>query len=240
MISESNINVASGLTPQQLTDFNYKVSEIWRLVNDNQIPYSFGIQLLDWIIGGCKGMPPVRPFSIWKTIKVEGDFGDKSQVREMIKSSGCKMDDTAQKIFNLGSHIFAFENYRAGFNIPLVLVSVAELGFPNGANWKMIYDRAKELGLSFCPWVTIPVLCLQYIDQPIDGKLMIAIGPIRSPGGYLYTFSIQHTPDGLYLMGSNYYAPAVFGAKSLFVFSLPEPVLEKSVVQEVGPDDEPF
>jgi hypothetical protein len=62
--------------------------------------------------------------------------------------------------------------------VELINVSVAELGFKNGANYKRICSRAKKLGLGLCPAEVGPQLYFQYVDQPLGEVLFIGMNSI--------------------------------------------------------------
>ncbi|MBI5420884.1 MAG: hypothetical protein HZA35_01050 [Parcubacteria group bacterium] len=95
--------------------------------------------------------------------------------------------------------------------ITLVRLTVADLGFKEGARYKDIIARAKELGLDYCPAEVGPQLRLQYQDQPSGEWLRIATKPIIGPNNIPSVFSLGHGVGGLWLdddwvgLGSEWY-----------------------------------
>jgi len=83
--------------------------------------------------------------------------------------------------------------------IELVLISVAELGFKDGATLKEIFDRAIELGLELCPAEVGPQLALQYPDQSLGEWILIAMEPIADSDGGLDLFSVGRGDGGFWL-----------------------------------------
>lgn len=85
--------------------------------------------------------------------------------------------------------------------VNLVLLTVADLGFPNGAEGSKIYEKALSLGLELCPAEVGPQLRLQYPDQPIGEWILVAMEPITHSGGDLEVFSVDHARAGRWLYG---------------------------------------
>lgn len=84
-------------------------------------------------------------------------------------------------------------------DIELEIISVAELGLPDGGTISQIYAKAKERGLELCPAEVGPQLRLQYKDQPKGEWLLVAMEPITDSDGGLHIFSVEHDGDGLWL-----------------------------------------
>ncbi|PIT92392.1 MAG: hypothetical protein COU08_02710 [Candidatus Harrisonbacteria bacterium CG10_big_fil_rev_8_21_14_0_10_42_17] len=84
-------------------------------------------------------------------------------------------------------------------DVDLVVRSVNELGFPEGALYDTIIARARERGLDLCPAEVDPQLKLQYTDQPMDEWLHIAMEPITDMIGNLRIFFVGHDEDGRWL-----------------------------------------
>ena len=101
----------------------------------------------------------------------------------------------------------------------MVVVSVAELGFKDGATREQIYARAKELGLDLCPAEVGPQLRLQYKDQPNGEWLVIAMEPITGSVGNLNLFRVRRDDSDLWLDGDYDYPDYVWDAGDRFVFS---------------------
>ena len=69
----------------------------------------------------------------------------------------------------------AFRVVAKETDVDLIVMSVTDLGFPEGASLKDIYAKARALGLYLCPVEVGPQLRLQYHDQPQDEPLFIAM-----------------------------------------------------------------
>ncbi|WP_322904780.1 helicase [Paenibacillus campi] len=54
------------------------------------------------------------------------------------------------------------------YTLQTVELTVAHLGFPDGATMELIFQRAKQLGLQLCPLELAPYWRLLYLDQPED------------------------------------------------------------------------
>jgi hypothetical protein len=73
--------------------------------------------------------------------------------------------------------------------IELVRISVAELGFPEGATLQEIYQRGVQRGFNLCPGEVGLALREQYGDS--QGQLLfIAMAPIADPADNLFTFTV--------------------------------------------------
>lgn len=125
------------------------------------------------------------------------------------------------KIGDWGNDILgkpAFTVSSEEVEVELVVVSVAELGFKDGATRKKIYQRAQEFGLDLCPNEVGPQLRLQYKDQPKGEWLLIAMEPIADSDGYLKVFRVAHDDDELWLHGIYGYPDRFWVGGRRFVF----------------------
>lgn len=154
-------------------------------------------------------------FNVWKTIKL-GNYKNADEFRKALKKNGFKTGDWANDILDKP----AFTVAGAEEEIQLVNVSVADLGFKNGATYKGICAKAKELGLELCPNEVGPQLRLQYKDQPKGEHLCIAMEPITDSDGDLHIFNVGRDDDGLWLRGSYGYSVDFWSASHRFVFRL--------------------
>ena len=102
----------------------------------------------------------------------------------------------------------------------LIRLTVADLGFPNGATTKQIFDRAIELGLDFCPLEVGPYYRLQYTDQPMGELVRIGMKPITGSDGGGRVFIVVRLDDGLWLSGRWTSPGDRWDAGYQFVFSL--------------------
>lgn len=153
-------------------------------------------------------------FNVWKTIKL-GNYKNADEFRKALKKNGFKTGDWANDILDKP----AFTVAGAEEEIQLVNVSVADLGFKNGATYKGICAKAKELGLELCPNEVGPQLRLQYKDQPKGECLRIAMKPITDSDGNLSIFNVGHGV-ALWLDGINGDSDDFWIASNRFVFRL--------------------
>ena len=128
----------------------------------------------------------------WKTVKL-GTHRDVNALRTDLKKAGRRIGDWASDI--LGRITLGDTEH----DIELILVSVRELGFKNGATRKDIFDREVEKGLDLCPTEVGPQLALQYLDQPLGEWIIVAMEPIAASVGGLSLFRVGCGGDGLWL-----------------------------------------
>jgi hypothetical protein len=104
--------------------------------------------------------------------------------------------------------------------IETVKLSIADLGFKNGATTDEIYKKAEELGLELCPAEVGPQLRLQYADQPMDDWVFIGMKQIAGRGGIQDVFYLGRDGGGLWL-GTGWAEPDCrWGPGYQFVFRL--------------------
>ena len=154
-------------------------------------------------------------FNVWKTIKL-GTHKDADSLCKAMKKANFTIGDWANDI--LGKPAFTVAS--AEEEIQLVNLSVADLGFKEGANYENICSKAKQLGLELCPNEVGPQLRLQYKDQPKGEYLRIAMEPITDSGGNLSLFGVARGDDGLWLYGDSGRSGLFWGADGRFVFRL--------------------
>ena len=166
------------------------------------LPSLTGDEMQDWIGNPRKlkkflaGLKPateqaeapekVIDLNVWKTIVLGSGLENADDFRTALKKAGCRIGDWGNDI--LGKPAFTVSKEEV--EVDLVIKSVAELGFPNGATRAKIYEKAIELGLELCPSEVGPQLRLQYLDQPNNEWLLIAMEPISGSGGVLLVFDV--------------------------------------------------
>lgn len=156
----------------------------------------------------------VAQWPVWKTIRLGTGQKTADDFRAAFKRGGNKISDWANDI--LGKPAFTVAAKET--EVCLVKVTVAELGFKDGATYREICQRAKELGLDLCPAEVGPQLRLQYQDQPMGEWLIVAMEAISDSDGGLDVFCVERDGDGLWLI-SNYGRPGYhWGGGSRFVF----------------------
>jgi hypothetical protein len=181
---------------------------------------------------------------IWKTIDL-GTYRNANVLRDALDSAHCRAERVdikvsgqappAGPIYNdgtapycyleaLASEIIgrpAFALSRTKSKLDLVVLSVFELGFKEGASIKDIYARAELLGFALCPPEVGPLLRLQYLDQPQRELLHIAMQPIARYNGDLVLLDIENGDHGLVLFGYTSTAADIMYSSALYVFVKP-------------------
>jgi len=158
----------------------------------------------------CWGPPE---FNSWRPLTL-GLHKTADLYREALTQAGFKISDWTRDI--LGKPQFTVATEETEVN--LVVVSVADLGFPKGATRAQIYTRAKQLGLKLCPPEVGPALRLQYSDQPQGEWLLIAMEPISGPDGSPYVFCVGHGDSGRWLRESGGFPRGCWNADCCWVF----------------------
>jgi hypothetical protein len=161
------------------------------------------------------GLCPPSAFKVWKRILL-GTAGLKTadDFRHALKDDGNRIGDWGDDI--LGKPAFTASSEETEVN--LVVASVAELGFKDGATREDIYKRAQELGLELCPPEVGPQLRLQYKDQPKGELLIIGMEPIAASDKYLNLFCVEHLDVCPCLCGTHGHPYHLWGGFSRFVF----------------------
>ncbi|HEY9586269.1 MAG TPA: hypothetical protein VJJ27_01345 [Candidatus Paceibacterota bacterium] len=168
-------------------------------------------QIAELIIGTAT---KVSQFPVWKTVSLGTGLKTADDFRSALKQAGYLVGGWANDI--LGKPAFSVAGDVS--EVDLVNVSVAELGFANGAMRKEIYDRAMELGLGLCPSEVGPQLRLQYKDQPNGEWLIVAMEPIADSDGDLGVFDLGHDGNGVWLNRHRGHPDSGWDAGNRFLF----------------------
>jgi hypothetical protein len=155
-----------------------------------------------------------KVWKTWKTINLGTGLQTADDFHKAFKKAGMKIGDWANNI--LGKP--AFTTTTCETEVELVLASVAELGFKDGATRKNIYIRAKEFGLDLCPAEVGPQLRLQYTDQPKGEWLVIAMEPITDSDGSLNLLNVELGDDECWLNANYGFPGGVWNGNNRFVF----------------------
>jgi hypothetical protein len=157
--------------------------------------------------------PWVTPdFTVWKTIKL-GIHDNLDALRSVLKEADCKVSDWAYDIIRP-----EFTLAREETEVKLIVISVAELGFPYGARRDQIYARAQEFGLALCPPEVGPQLRLQYSDQTEGEWLLIGMEPITDSNGFLDVFGVDCGVSELLLSTFDGNPDSLWGSGCRWVF----------------------
>jgi hypothetical protein len=125
-----------------------------------------------------------------------GCYENSQALRKALQVSGCRIGKWGNDILDQVT-VSPTET-----TVDLVVVTVADLYFKEGASRMAIYERAVALGLELCPSEVGPQLRLQYPDQPQDEWLRIAMEPILDAEGYRGIFRVGREHDELWLDGN--------------------------------------
>lgn len=154
------------------------------------------------------------PFPVWKTLTLGTGPKNANGFRRALKSGGFRIGDRGNDI--LGKSAFTVSPKDT--EVDLVVVTVSQLGFREGATRENIYKRAHELGLSLCPAEVGPQLRLAYKDQPQGEWCLIGMEPITDSDGYPCVFVVVAKDGTLRLIGRYSYADDYLVGGSLLVF----------------------
>jgi len=148
-----------------------------------------------WLRGLNKFLRKENPWEKPETFKIIeiGTHKDVKSLRKALEESGARIGDWASDILNKTKLSISKQS------LDLVVRSVKELGFPNGAQYQDICKAAESQGLDLCPAEVGPQLRLQKPDQPNGEWLVIAMEPIKDSDGNLKLFNVKRNDDDLWL-----------------------------------------
>ena len=176
LMNNADLDVVSSETAQALIDS----------------PAEAGRQFTAFLKNGGRMQLVVKDFPVWRKLKLGTGLKTADDFRAAIKTAGMNIGDYGNDI--LGKPAFMVSPDEV--EVELVNVSVAELGFKDGATRADIYKRASELGLELCPNEVGPQLRLQYTDQPNGEWLLVAMEPITDSDRDLNVFLVERNGDG--------------------------------------------
>lgn len=162
-------------------------------------------------------MITTQEISVWKTIKLGTGLKTADEFRKAIADNDLRLGDWGSNI--LGKPEFTAATEPSEVN--LVRMSVKDLGFKGNARFAEICARGKELGLELCPSEVGPQLRLQYLDQPKNEWLIIAMEAIRDSQGLLDAFGVGHVDEGRWLNACYGHPDSTWNPDYQFVFVLP-------------------
>ncbi|MBI3261056.1 hypothetical protein HYZ64_01645 [Candidatus Berkelbacteria bacterium] len=142
---------------------------------------------------------------VWKTVRI-GTHESVQALRQAVLNAGCKMGQWTNN--NLNRITVAL----TPTDLDLYLVSEADLGYPRGAPRAQIYAAADRYGFAPCPAEIGLQLRKQYLDQPKEEVVLVAMEQIEDSHGHLAVFYLEHGLCGLVLdgyFGRPYYFPGV-------------------------------
>jgi hypothetical protein len=120
----------------------------------------------------------------------------KAELLAQMQAASIMLNENARILFS--SQLFETAASRQSASV--VEMSVADLGFPEGASFPEMLERAQELGLSACPLELGPYFRLRYLDQREHAETR----KNRAPAGSVTIMSIPLSdsddfPKGFYL-----------------------------------------
>lgn len=140
-----------------------------------------------------------RDFPLWRTL-ILGQHKSHGAYRKALESSGFRIGDYAGQILK------KISVSQTPIEVDLVRLTVAELGFQNGARRDAIYARAIELGLELCPAEVGPALRLVYQEPAYT---VVGMEPITDSDDGLGVFRVNTDSDDRWLR-SDYGKPDHF------------------------------
>jgi len=159
-----------------------------------------------------------QTLKVWKTVKLGTGIKNADGFKKAIAELGYKIGDWANDI--MGKKAFKVSNKP--MELDLVKMTVAELGFKDGAKLVDIYTKIKSLGGTLCPPEVGPQLRLQYTDQPKGDWFLIAMETIVDSGGNPDVCKLERSDDGEVWLYANYDDPSLAWRSGCpFVFVLP-------------------
>ncbi len=152
--------------------------------------------------------------------QIKEKLNERKKISDYNNPNQITVSDTAKELLN---HL-DFKISTEKKELKLIKLSVADLGFPNGAKFQEIIAKGKELDLELCPPEVGPLLRLNYqklmgYDQPKGEWIAIAMNPMRDSGGNPHGFHVYRSDDGgryLHYFWAN--PDRHFGADNDFLF----------------------
>jgi len=143
---------------------------------------------------------PDCPF-VARSVRIGGT--SKRELLERLRSGGIELNEAGRELF---AHD-GFTVLEKSVIVTTVEITVANLGFVDGATSADLFEKAVQLNLMECPLELGPHLRLQYLDQP-EGSLGHMPSQHRAPPGSLTIASVHSVdnddmPKGFYLRRIN-------------------------------------
>ena len=144
----------------------------------------------------CEASRLIMERPSWMTIQL-GTHKSNKDLRKELEKTGHRIGDCG------GDILKKIDVATEPTEVDLIVLSNAELGFPDGCTVAETYEAAQKLGLELCPAEVGPQLRLQYTNQPMDEWLLVAMDPITDSDGVLCVFGVGRDGSGSGLEGSN-------------------------------------
>ncbi len=111
-----------------------------------------------------------------------------------------------------------WEDVLSNHKFQVTEVTVAELGFCEGAMLKQVFEAAKVIGLEPCPLSLAAYLRLSYLDQPMDTMITVASELPEQEETYPRGLYLKADSSGLWLRGYRASDDWVWPPDSRFAF----------------------
>jgi len=142
----------------------------------------------------------------------------KNQIQKELDERGKITDyDNAKQIivYSIAQELLDHSDFKISKekkDLKLVKLSVADLGFSDGATYKEIIDRGRELELDICPPEAGPLLRLDYEkllghDQPKNEWITVAMNTISDSGGGPHVFGVRCRDNGEHYLYYSWASP---------------------------------
>ncbi|OGD57400.1 hypothetical protein A2V71_00140 [Candidatus Berkelbacteria bacterium RBG_13_40_8] len=168
-------------------------------------------RLFDELAAERELMLPIEERGPFMTVRI-GTHQNVKRLRKTLTDAGNRISDWGSDILN------RITLAKKPEDVNIVVVTVAELGFPNGATRAHIYEKALSMGLGLLPAEVGPQLRLQYPDQPLGEWILVGMEPITDSDGYLKVFYVEHNGNGRWLRGSYGYPGHVWRSDRRWAF----------------------
>lgn len=155
-----------------------------------------------------------------KTINLGTGLLTADDFRRALRAGGFNVGDGADNIFN--NLAFAESIAKVWTVVDLCVATTTQLtGQAEGVTIQEVLVGIKHLGGVLCSAEVGPQLRLQYLDQPHNEWLRIAMNPISRSDGDLGIFCVERNVSGLWLSGFCGCPDIVWHPACLWVFVRP-------------------
>jgi len=137
-------------------------------------------------------------FGVWRTVAL-GTHSGSEEYRVSLQNAGFRLSGWAQDVLGRKGFVVSAEVRK----LPLVKVSVSDLGLTRGAAYRDICDAARRHDLALCPPEVGPALRLAYGDQALDEILRIGMVPVEDSAGGKGIFALGRNAQEMWLGGED-------------------------------------
>ncbi len=152
----------------------------------------------------------------------------RSELLAALREQNVRLNGAAEALFR--DHRFTTLSRR--HDVEIAALSVAELGFGEGATYGQLIARAFELGLTECPLELGPHLRVQFLDQPDStdgtplthgrappGSITVASSPLDDGDETAKGFYLRRVDTVLWLRGYWSWPGHIWTPEDVLVFS---------------------